>query len=138
MDCIFCAIVEGKLPSARIYEDDRAVAFMDIQPGNPGHALVVPRLHARDVFDIDPETLAHVVRVAQKVAVAARQALGCDGINLIQSSGAAAFQSVYHVHFHVLPRFEGDDVRLPWKPKRGEPDAIEKAAAALRAQLVVG
>jgi histidine triad (HIT) family protein len=132
VSCIFCKIVAGEIPSTKIHEDDRTIAFMDINPGTRGHALVIPKAHAADVFEIDPEDLAAVAKVAQQVAKAAKAGLGCAGINLVQSNGAAAFQSVFHLHVHVIPRYEGDGVRLPWTPKPGDRDEIARAAASLR------
>jgi histidine triad (HIT) family protein len=135
MHCIFCEIIAGRSPSQRIAEDMTAVAFMDINPATPGHALVVPRGHAADVFDVSPEVLADLARMAQRVARAMRAALGCAGVNLVQSSGRAAFQSVFHIHVHVVPRYPGDAVRLPWIPRPGEPAAIAAAAEKLRASF---
>lgn len=138
MDCIFCGIVSGAIPSTRIYEDEGAVAFMDINPGTRGHALVIPRRHFRDIHDVDPEVLAHVVKVAQRVAGAARTALAADGVNLVQSSGAAAFQSVFHIHFHVIPRYEDDDVRLPWRPRPADPADLRAQAERIRCAMEQG
>ncbi len=106
---------------------------MDINPATRGHALVVPRAHATDVFDIDPEDLAAVARTAQRVALRARDRLGAAGVNLLQSSGAAAWQTVFHLHVHVIPRYEGDPLRLPWVPGPGDLDDIRAAGEELRA-----
>jgi histidine triad (HIT) family protein len=110
MDCIFCAIIEGKAPAEIVYEDEATVAFMDINPANPGHMLVVPRQHVRDVFGIDEETAAAVMRAAVRVARAIKAALQPDGVNLMQASGPAAFQSVFHFHLHVVPRWWDDSL----------------------------
>jgi histidine triad (HIT) family protein len=133
VSCIFCRIVAGELPSDRLFEDDRTLAFMDNRPGPRGHSLVIPQRHAEGVYDVDPEELAAVARTAQRVARAAKDGLGCGGVNLVQSTGAVAFQTVFHLHFHVIPRYEDDDVRLPWLPKPGDPKSIADAAAKLRA-----
>jgi histidine triad (HIT) family protein len=135
MSCIFCRIVQGELPSQRVYEDERTLAFMDINPGTRGHALVIPKAHAVDVFDVDPEDLAATIKTAKKVARAAKEALGCGGINLVQSSGRVAFQSVFHIHVHVIPRYPDDGVKLPWIPTPGDPAVIAEAAAKLRAAI---
>src|SRR3954471_24173212 len=97
-ECLFCRIIAGELPSTIVDEDERTVAFMDINPATRGHALVVPRRHARDLLAIDPEDLAATVVAAQRLARTARTALGAEGINLINSCGAAAWQTVFHLH----------------------------------------
>ena len=131
-DCIFCKIVAGELPAQRVDEDEHTVAFMDINPGNRGHALVVPRRHAADLMQIEPEELAATVRAAQRLAMRAVPALGADGVNLINACGAAAGQTVFHFHIHVLPRYHGDPLRLPWVPAPGDPDEIAATAELLR------
>ncbi len=135
MDCIFCAIIEGKAEAEIVYEDEATVAFMDINPANPGHTLVVPRQHVRDVFDIDEETAAAVMRAAVRVARAIKAALQPDGVNLMQASGPAAFQSVFHFHFHVVPRWWDDSLKLPWRPTPGAPSVIQAAASRIRENI---
>ena len=130
-DCLFCKIVAGELPSERIDEDDRTVAFMDISPATRGHALVVPKEHARDLPEIDPEDLAATAVAAQRLARKAVEVLGADGINLLNSRGPAAWQTVFHFHMHVIPRYD-DPLRLPWTPSPGDADEIAAAAAQLR------
>jgi histidine triad (HIT) family protein len=134
-NCIFCKIIKGEIPSIKIHEDDRTYAFMDINPGTRGHSLVIPKTHAADIHDISEEDLVAVTKTVQKVAKAAKQALGCEGVNLVQSSGAAAFQSVFHLHFHVIPRTEGDGVRLPWTPKPGDKGEIAATAQKITQAL---
>ena len=133
-DCLFCKIVTGELPATIVAEDERTIAFMDINPATRGHALVIPRAHARDLFAIDPEDLAAVALAAQRLATRARDNLGADGVNLLNSSGAAAWQTVFHFHVHVIPRYEGDPLRLPWVPASGDMDEIKAAAAQLTEQ----
>jgi histidine triad (HIT) family protein len=130
-DCIFCKIVAGELPATIVGSDERAIAFMDIQPASRGHALVIPRAHATDVHDIDAEDLRAVAVMAQAIAARQRSKLGADGVNLLHSSGAAAWQTVFHFHMHVIPRYEGDPLRLPWVPAPGDMDAIARAGAQL-------
>jgi histidine triad (HIT) family protein len=132
-DCLFCKIVAGELPATIVAEDERTVAFMDIHPATRGHALVVPREHARNVHEIDPEDLQAVAVAAQRLATRARDNLGADGVNLLNSNGAAAWQTVFHFHVHVIPRYDGDPLRLPWVPGPGDADEIAAAAAALSA-----
>ncbi len=131
-DCIFCKIVAGELPGAIIDEDERTIAFMDINPATRGHALVIPRKHARDLLEIEPDELAAVAVAAQRLAARVHERLAPDGVNLINSCGSAAWQTVFHFHIHVIPRYEGDPLRLPWVPGPGDPDEIAAAAGALR------
>jgi histidine triad (HIT) family protein len=131
-DCLFCKIIAGELPGQIIVEDERAVAFMDINPATRGHALAVPRRHATDLLDIDAEDLAATVLAAQRVARRASERLGADGVNLINSCGRAAWQTVFHFHVHVIPRYVGDPLRLPWTPAPGDSAEIAAAAAELR------
>jgi histidine triad (HIT) family protein len=131
-DCIFCKIVAGELPATKLDEDERTITFMDINPGTRGHALVIPKAHSKDLLEIDPGDLAAVSQAAQRLARRMPDALGADGVNLINSCGAAAWQTVFHFHLHVLPRYEDDTVRLPWTPGDGK-DGHEEAAEALRA-----
>jgi histidine triad (HIT) family protein len=130
-DCIFCKIVAGELPARIVRRDERTIAFMDIAPATYGHTLVVPRNHSRDLLEIAPEDLQAVATVAQLVAVRAKERLGADGINLLNSCGAAAWQTVSHFHMHVIPRYADDPMRLPWVPAMGDPDEIATAAAQL-------
>ena len=131
-ECIFCKIVSGELPSTVIREDQRTVAFMDINPATRGHALVVPRRHARDLLEIEREDLDATMAAAQEVAQRAVDRLNAAGVNLINSCGEAAWQTVFHFHIHVIPRYEGDPLRLPWIPAEGDRDEIAAVAAALR------
>ena len=127
-DCIFCKIVAGELPARIVTEDERTVSFMDINPATRGHALVIPRRHARDLLSIEQEDLQAVVLAAQRLARQMSERLGVAGVNLLNSCGAGAWQTVYHFHIHVIPRYEGDPLRLPWTPTPGEVAEIESAA----------
>jgi len=131
-DCLFCKIVAGEIPATIVAEDERTIAFMDINPATHGHALVIPRAHAADVFAIDPDDLQAVVVAAQRLAQRAREQLGAAGVNLLNSSGRAAWQTVFHFHLHVIPRYDGDPLRLPWIPAPGDMDDIKAAGAQLR------
>jgi histidine triad (HIT) family protein len=130
-DCIFCKIVAGELPAAIVDEDARTIAFMDINPASRGHALVVPREHSPDLLTVGREDLIAVALASQRLAARARERLGADGVNLMNSCGAVAWQSVFHFHMHVIPRYEGDPLRLPWVPAPGDPQEIETAAKEL-------
>jgi histidine triad (HIT) family protein len=131
--CLFCRIVAGELPATVIAADERAIAFMDINPATRGHALVIPRMHAQDIQDIGAQDLAAVIALAQVVAVRARSRLDADGVNLLHSAGAAAWQTVFHFHIHVIPRYLGDPLALPWVPAPGDAEEIAAAGAVLAA-----
>jgi histidine triad (HIT) family protein len=127
-DCIFCKIVARELPATIVEEDELTVSFMDINPATRGHALVVPRRHGRDLLSVEAEDLRATAVAAQRLAGRMRERLGAEGVNLLNSCGAAAWQTVFHFHLHVIPRYTGDPLRLPWTPAAG--DAQEIAAAA--------
>jgi histidine triad (HIT) family protein len=131
-NCIFCKIVAGELPSTIVAEDERTVAFMDINPATRGHALVVPRRHATDLLEVGEDDLAAVASAAKRLAARQTRALGADGVNLLNSCGSAAWQTVFHFHVHVIPRYDDDPLRLPWVPGPGDADEIAGAAAALK------
>jgi histidine triad (HIT) family protein len=131
VDCIFCRIVAGEIPSRRVYEDERTIAFLDINPATRGHVLVIPRAHARDLHEIGDEDLAACARTVRLMAGRARDRLGADGVTIMQSNGAAAWQTVFHYHVHVIPRYQGDPLVLPWRPAPGDQAEIEGAAVAL-------
>jgi histidine triad (HIT) family protein len=131
-DCLFCRIVAGEIPATIVASDERTVSFMDINPATRGHALVVPRAHARDLLEIDPADLAAVAQAGQRLATVAKATLEADGINLINSCGATAWQTVFHFHLHVIPRYEGDPLRLPWTPEPGDLEKIQATGEQLK------
>jgi histidine triad (HIT) family protein len=133
-DCLFCKIVAGEVPSTRVDEDERTVAFMDINPATRGHALVIPREHYRDLHEIPPDELAATMAAAQRLAGRARDRLDADGVNLLNSCGSAAWQTVFHFHVHVIPRYEDDPLRLPWRPTPGDEAEIAAAGERLRGE----
>jgi histidine triad (HIT) family protein len=130
-NCIFCKIVAGELPAKIIDEDARTIAFMDIAPATRGHALVIPREHSSDLHSVGEEDLGAVALAAQRLAGRMTERLGADGVNLLNSCGAAAWQTVFHFHMHVIPRYEHDPLRLPWVPGPGEESEIAAAAQEL-------
>ena len=131
-DCIFCRIVAGEVPAHRVDEDEHTVAFMDLNPWTRGHALVVPRRHSRNLYDIEPEDFGHVGAAAQRLAQRMRDRLGCDGVNLINSAEPAAWQTVFHFHMHVIPRYDDDPLSLPTRPREADQDELGKVAEELR------
>ena len=138
MPTIFARIASGEIPSVAIYSDERTYAFLDISPASRGHALVILRDEYPDLFSVPPDLLAAVAQTVQRVAVAIRAALNPDGINILQNNGAAAGQSVFHYHVHLIPRWNGDGALGLWEPHPSDPKALEATAAAIRAQLGAG
>ena len=135
MDCVFCKIRDGQIPSFKIYEDPRTLAFMDINPLNPGHCLVITKSHAATIFDVEVLDLQAAVATTKKVVSAVKGAVQADGINLLQANGAAAFQSVLHFHFHVIPRFANDGKGFDWKVVPGDKQQIGMNGERIRAVL---
>ncbi len=129
--CIFCKIIAGELPSTIVDEDERTIAFMDINPATRGHALVIPRAHSADLLSVYPDDLAAVALASQRLAGRMREQLAADGVNLVNSCGAVAWQTVFHFHVHVIPRYADDPLRLPWTPAPGDPAEIAVAAQEL-------
>ncbi len=125
-DCIFCKVIVGELPSTKVYEDENVFAFLDIKPNNPGHTLVIPRAHYRNIFDTPEDVLAAMTAVGKRLAGAVRTAVNADGINLAVNNEPAAGQIIFHMHLHVIPRFTSDGFK-PWQGKaygEGEREAV--------------
>jgi histidine triad (HIT) family protein len=120
-----------------LYEDDQTVAFMDINPGNEGHALVIPKEHWEDIYAIPPELLAATVQTVQKIARAVNQTLNPDGINMVQANGKGAAQSVLHFHMHILPRRVGDELKLNWGLRPGDMGAVKDVCERVKRNLPV-
>jgi histidine triad (HIT) family protein len=131
---VFAKILRGELPSYKIYEDDRALAFLDIMPRAPGHVLVLPKAPARNILDVAPDDLAHVIKVAQRIAKVSVEVFGADGVTLQQFSEAAGGQVVFHLHVHVIPRQEGIALKPPASVKEA-PEVLTAQAAKLAAAL---
>jgi histidine triad (HIT) family protein len=130
-DCIFCKILARELPATIVDEDERTIAFMDINPATRGHALVIPRAHSSDLLTVASDDLAAVALASQRLASRMRERLEADGVNLVNSCGAVAWQTVFHFHVHVIPRYVDDPLRLPWTPAPGDPQEIASAAQEL-------
>jgi histidine triad (HIT) family protein len=133
-DCLFCGIVAGEIPSETIDANQRTIAFMDINPATRGHALVVPREHSADLMEIGEYDLIATTLAAQRLSKRMMEVLGADGIDLINACGAAAWQTVFHFHIHVVPRYEDDPLKLPWVPESGDSDEIASLAQRLRGE----
>jgi histidine triad (HIT) family protein len=131
-DCIFCKIVAGELPSETVQEDEHTVAFMDINPWTRGHALVIPRNHSPNLYEVGEDDLRHTSSAAKLLALRMRERLRCDGVNLLNASEPAAWQTVFHFHMHVIPRYQDDPLQLPVRPRQAEPAELAEVAAELR------
>ncbi len=131
-DCIFCKIVAGDLPSEIVQEDEHTIAFMDINPWTRGHALVIPRNHSKDLYEAPEEDLARASTAAKRLALTMRDKLGCDGINLLNCCEPAAWQTVFHLHLHVIPRYDGDPLKVPAPSRPADQDALARVASELR------
>jgi histidine triad (HIT) family protein len=136
-DCVFCRIRDGQIPSTKVYEDERTLVIMDINPLARGHCLVLMKTHAATIFDADVTDLQAAVATAQRVARAIRRALAPDGLNMLQANGAAAFQSVPHVHLHLIPRWKDDGKGFDWALVAGTPSEIASAGERIR-QAIAG
>jgi histidine triad (HIT) family protein len=132
-DCIFCKIVAGEIPSHKIDEDDKTLAFMDINPWTRGHALVIPKVHSRNIYDADPDDLAATHIAAQRLAQRMRERLNCEGLNILQSNEPVAMQTVFHTHVHVIPRYSDDGLKMPAHPQPAEHEELAGLAEQLRA-----
>jgi len=135
VDCVFCKIRDGQVPSMKIDEDERTLTFMDIHPLSSGHCLVVPKHHAATIFEADIRDLEAVMVSAKRVALAIQEALRPDGLNVFQANGAAAFQTVPHFHLHLIPRWANDGKGFDWKVVPGNREAIMKMGERIRSAL---
>ena len=131
-DCIFCGIVAGEVPAQKVDEDERTVAFMDLNPWTRGHALVIPRRHTPNLYEIDDDELRHTAVAARRLARRLRERLGCDGVNVLNAAEPAAWQTVFHFHLHVIPRYDDDPLELPAHPGEASPDELAEVADELR------
>lgn len=130
-DCVFCRIADGRIPAAKVYEDENVAAFLDLSPVNPGHTLVIPKKHCKDILDFPCELAPAVCAAVQKIAGALISATGAKGVNVLQNNGIAAGQSVFHIHWHIIPRYEGDGLELWHQNPYPSPEAMREMAAKL-------
>lgn len=124
-DCIFCKIANGDIPSVQIYEDDCFKVILDLGPATKGHALILPKDHAENIFELSEETAGEAMKLAKKIAATMKEKLHCDGVNLVQNNGTAAGQTVSHFHLHIIPRYEGDGQRIGWNPTQPVREELE-------------
>lgn len=134
-DCVFCRIVRGELPAARVYEDDATLAFMDLQSVNPGHLLVTVKQHHANIYTLDDALAEAVFRSVARMARLLKQELGCDGVTVLQANEEAGGQTVFHFHVHVVPRWNEDGAGLIWPVKNPPREALDEMAARLRKAL---
>jgi len=136
MDCIFCKIISGEIPSVEIYEDDRVLAFMDINPLNDGHILIIPKAHAATIHEISEADFLAVMSATHKLAAAVQKTLGPDGINILQLNGEAANQVVPHLHVHIVPRWSGDGLTVSqWNLAPGDMEKIKELADQIKSEI---
>ncbi|KPJ65541.1 MAG: hypothetical protein AMJ45_05015 [Syntrophobacter sp. DG_60] len=133
--CIFCKIAKGEIPAVKVYEDEKVLAFMDINPINDGHTLVIPKKHAENIFEISPEDLSEVISVAHKIARAIKNSLNPEGLTVVQLNGRVAGQVVPHFHVHLIPRKEDDPLKISWMMIPGDMDKIKATAEKIKSIL---
>lgn len=130
-NCIFCKIANGEIPSKTLYEDDKFRVILDLGPASKGHALILPKEHCADLYELPEETAGEVMKLAKKMAAQMTQRLGCEGFNLVQNNGELAGQTVFHFHMHLIPRYRDDGQKIGWKPQEATQEELE----AIRAQI---
>ena len=134
-DCIFCKIAKGDIPSATIYESNELKCILDVAPANKGHALIIPKEHFDNIFELDAETAAKVFSFATIAAKAIKEETNCDGLNIVQNNGEVAGQTVNHFHMHIIPRYKDDGVKLGWRQLETNPDEQSELAKAVKSRL---
>ncbi len=134
-NCIFCRIAAGEIPSATLYEDDMFRVILDLGPANPGHALILPKEHFKDVTELDEKYAAKILPLAAKIGTAQRKALGADGFNVVQNNGTAAGQTVFHFHVHIIPRYDSETPIVAWVPGKYADGEMEQTAEKIRKEI---
>ena len=134
-NCIFCKIIGGEIPSNTIYEDDEFKVILDASPASKGHALILPKEHYADIYEIDEKTAGHAMQLAKKLAKHMTDVLKCDGFNIVQNNGECAGQTVFHFHMHLIPRYNGDSVGITWTPGTLTDEAKEEILEKVKAQF---
>lgn len=135
-NCIFCKIAAGEIPSRTIYEDDSFRVIMDISPASKGHSIIIPKNHAKDLFEFSDEDAGKIFVVAKKVAAAMKDVLKCDGFNILQNNGEIAGQTVFHLHVHLIPRYKGDTIDIKWKHDlKFSDEEMDRLREAIQAEL---
>ena len=125
-NCIFCKLANGEIPTATIYEDDEFKVILDLGPATKGHALILPKEHYANIYEIDEEVAGRAFKLAKKMVTKLTEVLGCDGYNIVQNNGEAAGQTVFHFHMHLIPRYENDGQHILWNPGESTPEELEE------------
>ncbi len=136
MDCIFCKIASGEIPSASLYEDEEFKVILDLGPLTKGHALIIPKEHAANIYEASDELVSKAFRLAKKMAGAMTDALGCDGFNIVQNNNEAAGQTVFHMHIHLIPRYKGDGDCIIWKTGALTDETREEVLSKMAGQVL--
>jgi histidine triad (HIT) family protein len=131
-DCIFCKVIAGELPGQIVDSDERTITVMDINPATRGHVVVIPREHSRDLLSVSDEDLVSTMHAARRIVERMRETLAPAGFNVLNNMGRAAWQSIFHFHVHVIPRYQDDPLQLPWLPRPADPDELAAVASELR------
>ena len=134
-DCIFCKIANGEIPSATVYEDKDFRVIMDISPASEGHMIILPKEHAKNVFELSDEVASKIYVLAKKLAIALKEELDCDGINILQNNEEAAGQTVFHLHMHIIPRYYSDDINITWTPGETNSDSLAEMAKSIGSRI---
>lgn len=134
-NCIFCKIADGEIPSATIYEDEDFRVILDLGPASKGHALILPKNHFKDICEADAETAGKLFPLAARIGAAMKKSLDADGFNVVQNNGSCAGQTVFHLHVHVIPRYDGGPEMVTWNPGKTEPDELTKIADTIKTAL---
>ena len=134
-NCIFCKIANGEIPSSTIYEDDFFRVILDLSPATKGHALILPKQHMANIFEMDDTTAERVFVLAKRIAKAMKATLNCDGLNIVQNNGEVAGQTVFHFHMHIIPRYDNDGQHITWIPGTSETEEREAIAAQIKSLL---
>ena len=134
-NCIFCKLASGEIPSVTIYEDADFRVILDLSPASKGHALIIPKEHYRNLYDLDDELAAKALVLAKKMICKMKDILGCDGYNIVQNNEEPAGQTVFHFHVHIIPRYENGPAMVTWEPGKAEPEDLEKISSMLKAEL---
>lgn len=134
-DCLFCKIINGDIPSTKVYEDDYCYAFMDIMPLSKGHTLLIPKTHVADIFEMPEEIAKNLYAAAPKVANAIKAAFNPEGMNTLNNNGSAAGQTVFHYHLHFIPRYDDEGLKMTWETKQIAPEELNSLAGAIKAQF---
>lgn len=134
-DCLFCKIANGDIPSATVYEDKDFRVIMDISPASEGHMIILPKEHAKNIFELSDEVASKIYVLAKKLAIALKEELDCDGINILQNNEEAAGQTVFHLHMHIIPRYYSDEINVNWTPGESDSQSLAEMAKSIGSRI---